>query len=79
MSRKDNLRHQTLEAHPHDGDHGKSHDDDDVDDIGWSPAVREQADFKLVEMTGAAETVRMATGMKTVTVAIRSSSALRRS
>ena len=32
MSRKDNLRHQTLEAHPHNGRHGKSRDDEDEDE-----------------------------------------------
>lgn len=31
MSRKDNLRHQSLEAHPHNGGHGKSNDDNDGD------------------------------------------------
>ena len=34
MSRKDNLRHQTLEAHPHNGTHGKSHDNGDDEDNG---------------------------------------------
>jgi hypothetical protein len=31
MSRKDILHHQTLEAHPHNSDHGKRQDDDDID------------------------------------------------
>jgi hypothetical protein len=48
--RKDNMRHQTLEAHLHNGGHGKSHDGDgdgdvDVDvDVGsWSEREHWQA------------------------------------
>jgi hypothetical protein len=34
MSRKNNLRHQTLEAHPHNGDHGRHQNDGEDDEIG---------------------------------------------
>ena len=35
MSSKDNLHHHTPEVHPHNGGHGKSHDDED-DNGPWS-------------------------------------------